>query len=288
MFCVNCGAKLERSWGHCSNCGAKTQTSETVSLKSPAPNLKSQPKFKFGCGSVVLILIAAGFISSLSSSRELSNPLPSESVSSSDRQELSLEEAIQKTMGASATIQELASVNCFLFEDYSTDFFMRLAEEIPAALPNYKKVKEPRKALAFIQDNDLTSANFLSDYQKAFNRGVNATLKVVEDKIDFTIYAKGPENWNDIMGLAILSECESLRGRSCEYSSAYCWNVDVVSKASCSYLYLEFNVIDSSGAIVDYTNDAARNVGAGQVVKLSLTTFNDSASTGEITQLSCQ
>lgn len=79
-----------------------------------------------------------------------------------------------------------------------------------------------------------------------------------------------------------------VKGRGCEYSSASCWNVDVISKDSCSYLYVEFNIFDRSGALIDYTNDAARNVSAGKVVKLSLTTFNDSASTGEITQLTCQ
>jgi hypothetical protein len=237
-------------------------------------------------------------------------------------------------MGPGSTIQELAKANCFLFEPYTPEYFSRLAKEVPAVLPNYKKVKEPRKARAFIQDNELQQTNFLSDYQQAFNDGIKATLKVVEDRINFSTFVKGGDNWNEVMGEAILKECESLRdypvvlsqvtelqneldrirglsqnipwypdgfstytqdiaykfvtGRGCDYSSASCWNIDVVSKLSCSYLYVELNILDSSGAIIDYTNDAARNVAAGQVVKLSLATFNDSASTGEITQITCQ
>jgi hypothetical protein len=97
-----------------------------------------------------------------------------------------------------------------LFSAYTPEYFERLSKEVPAALPNYTKVKEPRKALAFVQDNELQLVNFLSDYQETFKSGINATLKVVEDRINFKVYVKGGENWDKEMGEAILQECESL------------------------------------------------------------------------------
>jgi hypothetical protein len=216
MFCTNCGSRLERSWGHCSNCGARVQEAQTPSVTPTSNPYKSDsskansPKFKLGCGGIILVLIAASLISSAfrSSDSSTSDPSPSPTT---DRQELTLQEAIEKTMGPGSTIQELAKANCFLFEPYTPEYFSRLAKEVPAVLPNYKKVKEPRKARAFIQDNELQQTNFLSDYQQAFNDGIKATLKVVEDRINFSTFVKGGDNWNEVMGEAILKDCESLR-----------------------------------------------------------------------------
>jgi len=75
------------------------------------------------------------------------------------------------------------------------------------------------------------------------------------------------------------------KSRGCDYLA--CFNLDVVTKISCSSLYVEMNVLDGSGSIIGFTNDSARNVSAGQVVKLRLDIVEDNASTGQITEMSC-
>lgn len=211
MFCVKCGSKLERTWGHCSNCGTKIEQSQTPTISVTESTYKTNsPKFKLGCGGIVLVLIAAGLISSAFSPRQNDASEPSQSPTVNERQKLNLEEAIDLALGANSSAQQLAKLNCGQFDAYTPEYFERLSKEIPAALPNYKKVKEPRKALAFVQDNELQLANFLSDYQETFKNGINAILKVVEDEIDFKIYVKGEEDWDEAMGAAILQECKSM------------------------------------------------------------------------------
>jgi hypothetical protein len=75
-----------------------------------------------------------------------------------------------------------------------------------------------------------------------------------------------------------------VEGRGCDYFS--CWNIDVITRTSCSSLYVEMNIYDSSGSIVGFTNDSARNVGAGEVVKMRLDDLYDGSS-GRITEMNC-
>ena len=75
------------------------------------------------------------------------------------------------------------------------------------------------------------------------------------------------------------------KGRGCDYFD--CWNYDVVTKVSCSSLYVEMNMFESSGAIIGFTNDSARNVSAGQVVKMRFDDPYGDATSGRITEMSC-
>ena len=92
MFCVKCGSKLDRTWGHCSNCGKKIEQTETPKLSVPA-NLYSKPisgerkSRKAGCGTVLLGLLLIGVISSAISGGEpmttsTSSPTATQSQSS--------------------------------------------------------------------------------------------------------------------------------------------------------------------------------------------------------------
>lgn len=77
-----------------------------------------------------------------------------------------------------------------------------------------------------------------------------------------------------------------VRGGGCELGDS-CWKINVVSKVSCSSMYAELNILDSSGAVIDYSNDIARNVDAMQTVRLEFPTYNSRASTGELTEITC-
>lgn len=74
-------------------------------------------------------------------------------------------------------------------------------------------------------------------------------------------------------------------GRGCDYGS--CWNYDIVTKRPCSLLYVEMNIFDSSDSLVDWTNSTARNVVAGEIVKVQMNTFEDAAESGRITEITC-
>jgi hypothetical protein len=74
------------------------------------------------------------------------------------------------------------------------------------------------------------------------------------------------------------------KSRGCDYFD--CWNIDVVTKYSCSSLYVEMNIYDRSDSIVGFTNDSARNVRAGEIVKLRLDDIYDGSS-GRITEMRC-
>lgn len=84
MFCVNCGSKLERTWGHCSNCGKRIGETEPQKLSTP-PGIYSKPvarerkSRKAGCGTIILGLLLIGAIGSAISGGDSRNASDSSS-----------------------------------------------------------------------------------------------------------------------------------------------------------------------------------------------------------------
>jgi hypothetical protein len=76
--------------------------------------------------------------------------------------------------------------------------------------------------------------------------------------------------------------------RGCSYSSGTCWTMDLITKAGADYVYVEISIEDSSGSYVDYSNDTARNLRAGQIAKLEFVSFNSGARTGRISEITVQ
>jgi hypothetical protein len=77
-----------------------------------------------------------------------------------------------------------------------------------------------------------------------------------------------------------------------EYSSGSCdswpcYNVTLISKVSCSNLYAEVTLYDSSGSNVGYTNDTAVSVQPFQKVKLRFDIVDKGVETGRLTKVSC-
>ncbi len=75
--------------------------------------------------------------------------------------------------------------------------------------------------------------------------------------------------------------------RSCSYYSGRCNHIDVVSSTGCSSLYVEVNFLDSGGSVVDWSNDTARGLAAGQTAKLEFVTFSESVSSAQLVDISC-
>jgi len=75
--------------------------------------------------------------------------------------------------------------------------------------------------------------------------------------------------------------------RSCSYYSGRCNHMDVISAVGCSSLYVEINFLDASGSVVDWSNDTARGLAAGQTAKLEFVTFGDEARSADLVDVSC-
>lgn len=74
---------------------------------------------------------------------------------------------------------------------------------------------------------------------------------------------------------------------SCSYSSGSCWGMSVVSQVGCSSLYVEINILDSAGNNIGYTNDTTSGLRPGQTAKLIFDSFEDGASTAQLSKISC-
>jgi hypothetical protein len=66
-----------------------------------------------------------------------------------------------------------------------------------------------------------------------------------------------------------------------------CWHVKVITQSGCSSLYGELNIKDSSGSVIDYTNDLTGALGAYDTAILEFSTYSDYADTGSLTELNC-
>ena len=70
---------------------------------------------------------------------------------------------------------------------------------------------------------------------------------------------------------------------SCRYST-----VDIISKRSCSGVYAEVNFEDSSGRVVDWTNDTLPYLDAYQVGRLQFETYIRNGTVTSIVEISCR
>lgn len=73
--------------------------------------------------------------------------------------------------------------------------------------------------------------------------------------------------------------------RGCTYSSGRCAHMDIVTKSGADNLYVEVTFSDSNGAYVDWSNDTARALRAGQIAKLEFVTFDNSARNVKIAEI---
>lgn len=75
--------------------------------------------------------------------------------------------------------------------------------------------------------------------------------------------------------------------RSCSYYSGRCSHMDVVTWIGCPNLYVEVNFLDSSNSVIDWSNDTARGLRAGDRAKLEFVSFDDNARSTRLVEISC-
>lgn len=95
-------------------------------------------------------------------------------------------------------------------------------------------------------------------------------------------YPEGYSEWSDDPSLAWKWD----DGGYCNLGDS-CWHAKVISQNGCSSLYAEINIMDSSGNVIDYTNDLAGSLSPYSTAVLEFSTYNDYASTGQLTKLNC-
>lgn len=75
--------------------------------------------------------------------------------------------------------------------------------------------------------------------------------------------------------------------RDCGYSRGKCSVMEVSPTYGCQTLYVEANFVDSSGTIVDYSNDVVKGVGAEGSALVKFVSFDKSAESVQPTKFSC-
>lgn len=74
---------------------------------------------------------------------------------------------------------------------------------------------------------------------------------------------------------------------SCDYGTR-CSHVRVVTRTGCpTNLYVEANFENDYGTVIDWTNDTASYLGAGDSAYLTLSSYDDYAETTKLTKISC-
>jgi len=94
-----------------------------------------------------------------------------------------------------------------------------------------------------------------------------------------------PEGFNEWSGDSSVA-WKWYKGAACNLGDS-CWHVKVITSTGCSSLYAEINIMDSSGNVIDYTNDVVGSLSAYSTAILEFSTYNDYASTGRVTKISC-
>ncbi len=97
-------------------------------------------------------------------------------------------------------------------------------------------------------------------------------------------YPKGYSQLDDNLAVKWLKP----HSYSCEYSGSSCWGLSVISAQGCpTSLYVAINIEDSSGTVVDWSNDTLPSLAPGKAAKLVFTSFSKGGSTARISDYSC-
>lgn len=113
---------------------------------------------------------------------------------------------------------------------------------------------------------------------------VSAAASVIQVKASSKPwYPKGFEEVSGYPGFAYLN----ISNQGCSYSFGSCAKFKIVSQTGCpKSLYVETN-LESGGAVVDWSNDTARGLGANQVAIMETNFSSEGSGNWRIVDLSC-
>jgi hypothetical protein len=96
-------------------------------------------------------------------------------------------------------------------------------------------------------------------------------------------YPKGWFEWDDgsVAYKWTHGACDS-------YGASGCWTMRVISQNGCpDGLYVEINIENASGTVIDYSNDSLGSLSSGQQAALEFVTYEGAADTAQLTDVSC-
>ena len=133
-------------------------------------------------------------------------------------------------------------------------------------------------------NSQLVVDNTQSDYTTGFSDD-GATDDSNSTFSDTSWVPSGYNQYDDIFAWRWGTSAET----NCSYSTSSCWSIMIVTSEDCpGGVYGEISILDASGVQIDYTNDTTGAVYAGDNVKLTFDTFNESADKARISKLSCR
>ncbi len=74
----------------------------------------------------------------------------------------------------------------------------------------------------------------------------------------------------------------------CGYSRGVCSVIEVVAINGCSSLYVEANIENSNGVVIDWANDSVQNLGAGDHAVMHFTSFESGAARIQMSEVNCR
>ena len=163
-------------------------------------------------------------------------------------------------------------------------------ESFDSALDNSSFEGSPQLEINYPQVHNAFSSQYksqvlehcgLTDTLEGFSVLTDQARRLTGLASNVPWYPKGYSEYSD--GLTAWKWVD----RSCSYYSGRCNHMDVVSAVGCSSLYVEVNFLDASGSVVDWSNDTARGLAAGQTAKLEFVTFGDAARSADLVEVSC-
>lgn len=150
-----------------------------------------------------------------------------------------------------------------------------------------KRLDEKREDFAIdLRSGALTACGLAKKFQTyvdildKFNQGRAAILELASQ---YPWYPKGFSEVERFPGFAYKNKA----GNACSYGAS-CASFAIVSEVSCpNTLYVEVNFYDSSGAVVDWSNDTAQALRAGQIARLAANSYKSGGGGWSFSEISC-
>lgn len=144
----------------------------------------------------------------------------------------------------------------------------------------------PSRFMSELRSNALTKCQLSGVYERNF--GLLSTFQADTELIlglaaGYPWYPKGYSEIAAFPGFAYKNQA----GNQCSYGAS-CASFGIVSETACpTSLYVEVNMLDASGAIVDWSNDTAQGLKAGQVARMAANSYNSNFSSWQFAKIHC-
>lgn len=180
--------------------------------------------------------------------------------------------------------QEFLNANSWTYSRQEETLTFELEQIVGVELASGTSIKPTRNMqIAFLSDSIITC-----ELTSSFNEVIKSSSDLDTLISNIRVRAKNlpwyPEGFSQYNS-EIAYRAADKGSYSCSFSR--CIVYFFITKKACPSFYVEVTAYDDTGTNVGWTNDTAQGVKAGVQVKLKFDLFEDSASTVEISDVSC-